>query len=147
MIEFIKNYLNPNCKKIITSSYVLWFFVGLLIQFLYNIYAFIVKHNMYVSLVSILSAFVSAIILVLVGWLINSIIVYVIYKIVLRDNKLLIRKHIFNYLPYYISQNFYFIMSILILSLFGIENSAIIKIVELIFSIYTCILYIRRKCN
>ena len=146
MIEFIKNYLNPNYKKIINGSYVSWFFVGLSIQFLYNTYAFIIKHNMHVSLASILSAFVSAIILILVGWLVNSVIVYVIYKIVLRDNKLLIRKHIFNYLPYYVSQNFYYIISILILSMFGIENSVIIKIVEFSFSVYTCILYINR-CN
>lgn len=145
MIQFIKNYLNPKCKKLKVDSYISWFFLGLVIQFLYNIYAFIIKHNMAVYLSVFFGAFVSSIIGILISWLVHSLILYIIYRIILKGKDLSLRRHLLNYLPYYISQNLYFIITVLILSLLSIHNDIFIKITELLFIVYTYTLYIIRE--
>ena len=143
MIDFIINYFNPNKKEIKVNSYKTWFAVGLLIQFIYNIYVFTIKNDIYSY--ALLSAFISSVIVLLIGWFSNSLVVYIIFKIVLKRMNLSLRELLVNYLPYYITQNLYFIILAWILSFLSMDENIILRIIEVMLSIYTFILFLKRQ--
>ena len=146
MFDFIKNYFNPKYKKVYINSYKYWLYLGIFIQFIYSMYVFVVKHGFYTHIYvsTILITFTFSLVEILIIWLINSLIARIIYKIIIRNEKLKFRKFLIDYLPYCITQNLYFIVITLVLSMFAIKSNFLIRTVETVLSVYTFVLFYKR---